>query len=49
MPIVDLFAKLLLAGMSSGRGAINKPANFAAIRGVLKGKGGRCPASRSLW
>ena len=43
MPIVDLFAKLLLGGMFLWSGAINKPANFAAITGVLKGKGGPMP------
>ena len=39
MPIVNLFAKLLLAGMFLWSGAINKPANFAAVTGILKGKG----------
>ena len=37
MPIVNLFATLL-AGMVLWSGPINKPANFAAVTGVLKGK-----------
>ena len=53
MPIIDLFAKLLVAGLSCGGGAINKPANFAAITGVLKSKGVPMPgialALRSCW
>ena len=43
MPIVDLFAKVLLAGMSLWSGSINKPANFAAITVVLKEKGRAMP------
>ena len=43
MPIVNLFAKLLLAGMSLWSGSINKPANFAAITVVLKEKGRAMP------
>ena len=38
MRIVNLFAKLL-AGMVLWSGAINKPANFAAVTGILKDKG----------
>jgi len=39
MPIAGLFAKLLLVVLFLWSGAINKPANFAAITGVLKRKG----------